>query len=151
MKSSDMFPSNYFNTDDVRAGELRVTIESISQEEMRDESRKWILRFAGETKGLVMKPVLQDQLDVLFGDETEDWIGKEIILYFDPTVMYGNKRTGSIRIKSASARRAAPARSAPGPAQAARNQATAQRHYDERNPPSHERAPMDDDLNDFVP
>ncbi len=40
-----------------------------------------------------------DSIEDLYGSDTDDWIGKPVVLYVDPDVRYGAKRTGGLRIK----------------------------------------------------
>lgn len=36
----------------------------------------------------------------MLGHETDDWVGKRITLFVDPTVKYKGERTGGVRIRS---------------------------------------------------
>ena len=45
-----------------------------------------------------------------------DWVGHKIVLYHDPTVSFGGKLVGGIRVRMPRNAKAAPAKAAPKPA-----------------------------------
>jgi hypothetical protein len=50
-------------------------------------------------KALVLNATNKDVLRKLFGPETDEWIGKSVTLYSDPSVMFGGRRVGGIRVR----------------------------------------------------
>jgi hypothetical protein len=60
--------------------------------------KRLAIRFTGKRKGWLAGPVSQQVLATLFGPIIQDWIGKRIELYYDPSVRFGKKVTGGLRI-----------------------------------------------------
>lgn len=104
MRASDMIESKYLKQSDVD-GEVIVTIAKIGKgnvaQEDQPEELKWMIKFSEMKKPMVLNSTNIQILANVCGDDTDDWIGKEIILYVDPNVSFGGKVTGGLRIKSA--------------------------------------------------
>lgn len=65
-----------------------------------DNEQKVVLHFKGKNKGLVCNKTNLRILAASFADsETDHWLGKEIIIYNDPSVMYAGKVAGGVRVK----------------------------------------------------
>jgi len=64
---------------------VSVTIESVIVENVAGpqspEEKKPVLYFVGKEKGLVMNKTNANTVSAVYGDETDDWIGKTIKLY----------------------------------------------------------------------
>jgi hypothetical protein len=100
---------------DLGQKEHLVQIESIREEEVGEErERKLVARFEGKSKGLVLNDTNLETLEMAFGEDSSDLIGAQVILFVDPDVKYGGKRTGGIRVKlpKAAAKEKAAAKSA---------------------------------------
>lgn len=70
------------------------------KKEWRDApNRRISLSFRGKRKQWLAGPVSQQVLATMFGPRVEDWIGKKITLYVDPSVKMGTQVTGGIRVK----------------------------------------------------
>jgi hypothetical protein len=70
--------------------------------DMRDEQiTRLDVGFVGKRKHWLAGSTSQKTLKSLFGPYVEDWIGKQIELYVDPSVMFGRERTGGIRVRPA--------------------------------------------------
>lgn len=83
MKVSDAFPSKYLSVDDLKGKATVVTIESVELETMgkgREASEKLIISFKGKSKSLVANKTNSKVIAKLHGDDTDDWIGKQIRL-----------------------------------------------------------------------
>jgi hypothetical protein len=90
--------------------EKTVTIASITEEVVNDETgeKGWLARFIGARKGLKLNATNLNWGATNLGPHTDQWIGKKVTLYVDPTVTFGNHR-GGLRLKlPASAAPAAP-------------------------------------------
>jgi hypothetical protein len=114
-KIGDMYPSRYLKAGDFEDGDATLTIADIRQERIgqgRDADDKWIVYFEEEEKGLVLNKTNSNSIAKLHGDDTDDWIGKEITL-FATEVQFQSEMVEAIRIRSKPPRRkAAPARPA---------------------------------------
>lgn len=99
------FPSNsrYLTKEDI--GEAKNwTLDIVERQSMQNGDRKFVLYFIEHEKPLVLNRTNFTVLDMLYGNETDDWKGKPICVYFDPSVMYGTERTGGIRLRAVTGR-----------------------------------------------
>lgn len=104
MKVHDMIPSAFLKQTDVGDGALLI-VTGIRQENVAmqgtEPEYKWCLEFKGVDKPLVLNPTNMRLMEGIMGsDETDDWIGKEVVLYTDPTISFGGKITGGIRVRA---------------------------------------------------
>lgn len=111
MKTSDMMSSKYLRKEDVGDGAL-VTIKQIKKENLAREDDapeyKFTMYFEEYEKGLVLNSTnIQLTEKALGSDDTDDWIGKQIVLYEDPNVSYGGKLVGGIRVRAVKRKSAA--------------------------------------------
>ena len=107
MHISNLRESKYLTKDDVGRGAL-VTIRSVEQEDLSMDGQpremKHVLRFddAPSGKGLVLNWTNAQLCAQARGaEETDDWIGKKVVLYNDPSVQFQGKLVGGIRIRAA--------------------------------------------------
>lgn len=104
---------SFLKQEDLQGREVRVVIESVSLEEIKNEDgkeKKLVARFTGKDKGLVLNRTTCESLEAITGtDDYDHWGGTPIVLFVDPTVKFGPKTVGGIRIKAPKA----PARPAP--------------------------------------
>ena len=103
MNINDMKESNYVKKTDVEPP-IKVTITGISQKNLAQqgdpEEMKYILEFK-ECKPLVLNVTNSQLISMaLKSEETDDWVGKEIVLFNDPTVSYAGKITGGVRARA---------------------------------------------------
>jgi hypothetical protein len=56
-----------------------------------------------DSKPLILNNTNWMALEDLYGDESDHWIGQPVELYKDPTVMFGGKRVGGVRVRAATA------------------------------------------------
>jgi len=89
MHISKMSNSKFIKKDDVETPVL-VTISKIEQQNVAMDNEppdmKWTMYFSDYEK-----PNSED---------TDGWIGKNIVLFNDPTIMYAGKVTGGVRIRA---------------------------------------------------
>lgn len=97
------FLSRYLRAADLKdSGPQTVTVASAAEETVgREDEReeKLVLYLKELDQGLVLNKVNIETLVELFGDETDEWTGKKVELYYDPAVAYGGKRIGGVRIR----------------------------------------------------
>jgi hypothetical protein len=83
MKLTDAFPSNFLKADDLQGKEVTVKIEEVTLEELgqgNDKEEKLMISFQGKSKKLVCNKTNARTIEKLHGGDTDDWIGKRIIL-----------------------------------------------------------------------
>ncbi len=102
---NEMLPSSYLKKEDCDPPIL-VTIADIKQENLAMEGKpselKWVMFFAEHEKGIVLNSTnIQLAASICASQNTDDWIGKRIVLYSDPNVSFGGKLVGGIRIRAA--------------------------------------------------
>lgn len=118
MRIGAAFPSKY-----VKAGQLpedgtpvRVTIAKVVTENVAGEGKppenKPVLYFEKKKQGIVLNKTNADVIAKAFGDETDDWTGRQIMLYSTETTFQG-KTMPCIRVRIEKAKPAARQVSAP--------------------------------------
>lgn len=120
VKISQMMESKYMKRSDLdeHGGEAVVTIVKIGQGNVaRDDEQpdlKWMVRFKEFPKPMVLNSTnIQLIAQATGADDTDDWIGRQVLLYDDPNVSFGGKLVGGLRIKRV---RKGAMRTAPAPA-----------------------------------
>jgi hypothetical protein len=111
MKLNQVFPSNYLKADDLQGREAKVTIRDCKMEKMGDED-KLCIHFVGKDKGMICNKTNANRIAHYFGDDTDGWIGKQIILGVE-LVDFQGKTTEAIRVKGKVEGVAAPVADAP--------------------------------------
>lgn len=100
----DLKSSKFLTKEDVTPDKL-VTITGYKQMNVALESdspdEKYTLTFREFAKPLVLNVTNGKLIEAILGsDDFDDWIGQQIILYNDKTVMYAGELTGGIRVKT---------------------------------------------------
>ena len=105
MKRADVFPSKYQSHSDLNGKPKTLTISAVSYEKLKSpdgkEQSKTVLTFEGMNKTLPLNVTNWDSVATICGDDTDDWVGKEIELYPTKTQM-GGKLVDCIRIRAPS-------------------------------------------------
>jgi len=104
MHISKMTESKYLKQEDVGEEGKLVTIESLKRTNVAREDDepefKYVMHFRETPKPLVMNATnIQLCARACGSDETDEWVGKRIVLYADPNVSYAGKLVGGIRIR----------------------------------------------------
>src|SRR6476659_477300 len=90
MKISDVFPSKYLKAEDLEGASVTVTIEEVKREEVGPKKEsKPVISFAETLKRLVLNKTNAATIAKLYGEETDEWLGKRIILYPKDTEFQG--------------------------------------------------------------
>lgn len=102
MKRSDAFPTKYLSKDDIKApttGTIeRVVNETLGQGD--DQEIKPVMYFSGgPDKPMVVNATNWITVEALYGDESDNWTGKQIEIWVDPSVSFGGKRIGGLRLR----------------------------------------------------
>ena len=104
MKTNEMMPSKYLKKDDVGAGVL-ATIRGLTRANVAMENDppelKYLMSFFEHEKPLVLNSTNIQLCEQIFNsNETDDWINKKIVLFTDPSVSFGGKIIGGIRVRA---------------------------------------------------
>jgi hypothetical protein len=109
MRASDMFPSKYLKSSDVKDKPITATISHVSVElvgQGKDQERKPVLHFEGNAKPMVLNKTNAITLDTAFGD-TDEWAGHKVRIHCVETT-YGGRAIDGIRVKPVVATKPAP-------------------------------------------
>lgn len=103
MNINQLSESKYLKKDDCQPP-ITVTISGMTQENLAQENEapeyKYVLQFKEAVKPLVLNMTNARMIAVVTGsEETNDWIGKKITLFNDPSVSFAGKLTGGIRVQ----------------------------------------------------
>lgn len=107
MKAGSMIESKFLKKEDLDYdnGNL-VTVTKLDQQNVGladgEEDLKWCMHFKEFAKPMVLNSTnIQLATKALGTDETEEWIGKKLVIYVDDNVSFGGKLVGGIRIRRA--------------------------------------------------
>lgn len=105
MKAGKMIESKFLKKEDLNydTGNL-VTVSKIDHQNVGlsdgEEDLKWCMHFREFPKPMVLNSTnIQLATKALGTDETDDWIGKKLVIYVDDNVSFGSKLVGGIRIR----------------------------------------------------
>lgn len=102
MKITDMIESKYLKQSDVTE-EIAVTVHSIKKVNVarddEDPEYRWTVKFHEFAKPMVLNVTNLKRLAKALGDDTDGWIGNQVVLYVDPGIEYGGNVVGGLRIR----------------------------------------------------
>lgn len=104
MHVSELKESKFLRKEDCGRGIL-LTIKSVQQEnvakEGAPEEMRWCVHFHEVEKPMVLNSTNGQIIAAFTGSEdSEGWIGKEVVLYHDPNVSFSGKLVGGIRCRA---------------------------------------------------
>lgn len=100
-KVSEMLQSKYLRKEDID-DDTHVTIRGVKLEDIGigdNSEQKWVIYYKEFTKGHVLNVTTIRILEAAFGDETDNWKGKQIMLYVDPSVSFQGRVVGGLRVR----------------------------------------------------
>ena len=97
MNVDELYGTNLV-AEDLVGREFQVTIVNFEVQEMKDGKKKGVIQFEGWPKGMVLNVTRKEDMKALYGNQTDAWIGKSIIIYCGTTSFQG-KQTPSMAIK----------------------------------------------------
>lgn len=102
-KTSEMIPSNYLKQSDFPEDYI-VTVTKVERKNIAMEGKqaeyKWLMSFKEFDKPMVLNSTNIHAMEKACGsDDTDHWIGKEVIVYVDENVSFGGELVGGLRIK----------------------------------------------------
>jgi hypothetical protein len=101
MRVSEAFPSEFLKAADLRDRNIIVVIDHVEMKDIGGD-HKPILFFQGKDRGLVLNKTNANNIAAAHGDDTDDWTGKEIVL-FPAMTDYQGKTVPCIRVRAARA------------------------------------------------
>jgi hypothetical protein len=97
MRVSEAFTSEFLKAADLRDRNIIVVIDHVEMKDIGGD-HKPILFFQGKDKGLVLNKTNANNIAMGYGDDTDDWTGKEIVL-FPAMVDFQGKTVSAIRVR----------------------------------------------------
>ena len=113
MRMSEVL-GQYVKAADLQGRAITATIENVLMEDMGDDGKKPVVHFQGASKGLVLNMTNANRLIEAMGDDTDNWVGKQIELYPDRAEFRG-KIVDAVRVRMPAGAVAATAAPAPAP------------------------------------
>src|SRR5271166_5422160 len=99
MKISNAFPSKYLKASDLQDRHVAVTMSQVALEDVGDSERKPVLHFNGKNKGLVLNKTNSRVIAGIYGDDTDQWDGKPLVL-FPAMVDFRGDQVEAIRVRA---------------------------------------------------
>jgi hypothetical protein len=104
-KIGEMIESKYLKQSDVHEDTV-VTIEKVGKANVAPKGEeaefKWLVRFKEFSKPMVLNSTNIKRLaKACNSDDTDDWVGKEAVLFVDPDVEFAGNVVGGLRIRAA--------------------------------------------------
>ena len=100
MQKNVALPSKYLNGSDVGGQLFKLVIKTVVMETMEnDGASKPVMYFTEATKGMVINSTNWDNMSLVFGDESDNWIGKHIEMYTEATRTPNGQPTRGVRIR----------------------------------------------------
>ena len=98
MKINDVYSSDLLKAADLQNMEHTVVIATVEIKDY-DDGKKLLLTFQQRKKAMVLNKTNARRIATMHGDETDNWIGREIVLYPDLVDMQG-KTVEAIRVRA---------------------------------------------------
>lgn len=100
MNINDAFPSKWLKAADLKGGQPTVTVADVRYEDIGDDGNKPVIYFDGKEKGVVLNKTNATNIAQAYGEDTDAWRGKKVIL-FTTWVDFNGKSVEAIRIRPA--------------------------------------------------
>ncbi len=98
MLISKTFKGQYIKADQLDGQRQRLTIAGVEMASFADGTSKPVLRFDESDQGLVLNRTNAEAIAVELGDNTDGWIGKQVVLVPE-RVRFNGKLVACIRVK----------------------------------------------------
>lgn len=104
MRTSDMIKSKYWRATDLQGQRpVTLTIAHVTEELMgrgAHQDVKCFLWFTDHLKGLQLNKIRVKVLEYAYGPDSEAWTGRKVRLSYDPTVEFGARAVGGVKIET---------------------------------------------------
>ena len=99
MKIMGAFPSKYLSAADLQDKPHTLVMSRVEMETIGGDDKKPVLYFSKSQKGLVLNKTNSKQIAAQYGDDTDDWEGKSIVL-FPAMVDFKGDTVEAIRVRA---------------------------------------------------
>ncbi len=97
MRISNAFPSEFLKAADLQGRNIKVQMSHVEMKDIGGDPKP-VLHFIGKEKGMVLNKTNANNIASAYGDDTETWQGKEIVL-FEAMVDFQGKTVAAIRVR----------------------------------------------------
>jgi hypothetical protein len=102
MQFSLLYPSKYVKAEDLGGKEITKTIKAVRLEELEgvdgQKKTKVIVYFSDSAKMWVMPRTCGEALRVMFGKDTDQWVGKRVTLFSKKVDSFGEE-VDAVRVR----------------------------------------------------
>ena len=100
----DMIPSNYLKQSDFDANGTILSVKDLEQKNVAQDDQepdlKWVIYFNEFDKPMVLNTTnINAMAEACDSENSDDWMGQEVVVYVDPNINYGGKRVGGLRVR----------------------------------------------------
>src|SRR5947207_1198292 len=104
MKTDELKVSKYLKKEDFPQPAL-LTVTNITKENValptQPKKERGVMFFEEREKGMVLNSTNLKRAEKVFGsDETNDWLGKKIVVFNDDNVEFGGEIVGGLRLRA---------------------------------------------------
>lgn len=105
MKINEMFSSKYLKAADLGGKQYTVVVDRVLMEKIvEEEPEKACIYFSGSDKGMVLNKTNALELASVYGEDTDLWVGKPVVLFTQKTQFQGKVVDGlRLRVDAAQA------------------------------------------------
>lgn len=97
MRISSAFPSEFLKAADLQGRQVKVVMSHVEMKDIGGDPKP-VLHFQGKDKGMVLNKTNANNITAAYGDDTEAWAGREIVL-FEAMVDFQGKTVPAIRVR----------------------------------------------------
>lgn len=99
MNIEEIFASKYLKADDLKGREVQVRISQVELQTMQDGKVKPCIFFMGKEKGVLLNKTNSFTIADTYGTDTDNWIGKDIVLFATRVMDPAGKMVPAIRLR----------------------------------------------------
>lgn len=104
MKTGELHSTKYLKQEDFPEPVL-ATVRTVTKENVslptQPKKERGVMYFEEYEKGMVLNATNLKRAEKFLGsDETDDWVGKKIVIYVDEDVEFGGEIVGGLRLKA---------------------------------------------------
>ena len=108
-KVSEMIVSKFLRKEDFDE-DMVATVRGVKLEDVGNQGeQRWVLYFREMQKGMVLNVTTIRVLEGAYGDDSDGWVGKRVMIYVDPNVSFQGRVIGGLRLRAPKKTAAAPA------------------------------------------
>jgi hypothetical protein len=89
-----IIPSTYLNAAGLGGKEIRDTISRVSAVEFDRGESKLVVALDKDGRGVILNRTNLETIVAAYGPETDDWVGKPVVVRAEPTTFQGRKIQG---------------------------------------------------------